>query len=402
MKVRRDLLPVMAILAAGMLYYYVSLQSHIVFGDEGYYSSVGRWMADNAVMPVYEPYYHTDIYHPKFVKHPLHFFFNVGAWLLLGELGIKLLIPVFSVLTALLLYAFLKREGAPWLGAASALIFLMLPGVVTYGVLDYVETLNFMLITLALVFGYYTVNGRGLAHTLLAGVFLGLALLTDITALFAALVLLCYFVFSRRFGSWRNVLLVIVLAGIMVSPFLIRNMMLFGSPCYAFLSGGECAPKIDMEIAHSPYLGGTFVSGEAAVGTGAGLLKMGVLNYMRFAFGWSASVILLFGIAFAAAKRDKFSLLMVAWFVAFLLLNVHQALYGGRSEDLQRYSLFGFPAVALLCGLFVTESCRWSARKHKILAGILVLVFAVAFFNYGYEKITTMASVKAFAPGFFV
>ena len=401
MKLDKDLLALAMIIVAGALYYYVVLQSPIVFGDEGYYASIGRWMANTGMMPDYEPYYQTDVYHQPLTKFPLHFFFNAGAWLLLGELGIKLLVPIFSILSAAMIYAFLKKEGLPELGIASAFVLLMMPGMITYGVLDYVETMNVLMVICSLMFGYRAVNGRRLADTVMAGLFIGLALLTDLTSAFAVLVLLAYFLFSKQFGSWKNVLLLLVVAGVVFSPFLIRNFLLFGDFCYPLLPG-ECAPKIDVPISHAEDLSSGFIGGVAEIGTGMGLLKMGVLNYMNFALGWSVTVMLLFGVASLSNRRDKLSLMLAFWLLAFLALNVHQALFGARAEDIPRYSLFGFPAVALVAGLFMSDAYKWSVHKNRILAGFLILLFAVSFFAYGYEKLVTMTSVKAFAPGFFV
>lgn len=401
MKINKDLLALAMIIVAGAFYYYVVLQSPIVFGDEGYYASVGRWISNNGIMPDYEPYYHTDIYHQKFTKFPLPFFFNAGAWFLLGEVGIKLMIPMFSILSAAVLYVFLRKEGQPELGIASAFVLLMLPGMITYGVLDYVETLNVLLVICGLMFGYYAVNGRGLAHTGMAGIFMGLALLTDLTSIFAVLTLLAYFLFSRQFGNWKNVLLVLVIAGIVFSPFLVRNVLLFNSFCYPLLPG-DCSPKIDVIIPHAENLAGGFLGGVAETGTAMGLLKMGTLNYMNFAFGWSATIILILGVTALCNRRDKFSLMIAIWFMGFLALNVQQALFGARAEDIPRYSLFGFPAVALVAGVFMSDAYKWSVHKNKILAGLLILLFAGSLFIYGYEKIVTMVSVKAFAPGFFV
>jgi len=398
MKISRDVLAVAVAVIVGALYYAVVLQSPIVFGDEGFYASVGRYMAQTGQYPIHPPYYGTDIYHPAFSRQPVFFFLNAGAWLIAGELGLKALIPLFSVLAALMLYVFFRSLGRPDQGIAAEFVLLMLPGMATYGVLDYVETANVLFTIFALYFGYHALSDGKTEHAVFSGIFAGLALTTELTALFVLPILALWFLVSRSFGKWKTLLIIFAVAALVMAPYLARNLILYNGFCYTFLPG-DCAPVIDVAIPHDPSLG--FANMVQQTATNVGAVSFGVLNYFSFAWGWAASILLLFGIMFALLKREKLDVFVLVWLAFFLLLTIQQMLYGGRTEDIPRYTLFGYPALAAVAGMFVAEAFGWFSKKHIIIGLIVVAVLVLAVGMFGQEKLSTMVSVKAFSPGFF-
>lgn len=378
-----------AIIVSGLFYYSVVFSTPIVFGDEGHYASVGRWITENWILPKYQPYWGTDIYHFPVIKPPLYYFFDSFAWLLLGELGVKLIIPLFSILSAFMIYLFLKRN--PKAALASAFILLMSPGLITYGVMNYVEASLVLLFICSAYFGYYGFKENNLRYFILSGIFAGFAMLTDITGIFIVLIFLLYFFFSKNlWKEWKKLIVIFIVALTVLSPWFLRNLTLYQGFCYPFLPG-ECGPVMDVKIPKSQIETG--VGAVPEIGTGASIVKMGFLQYARFAFGWSIAVLFIFGIAnLVYSFKRGINLFFSIWLVLFVLLTLQQAFFGGRAEDVPRYTLFGFPAVAAVSGLFVSRA--YDFLKRFGIAIIFVLFFTVSVFVYGFERLIMMQQVK--------
>ncbi len=394
MKLNANLFALVAIIVSGLFYYQVVFSTPIVFGDEGHYASVGRWISENGIFPKYQPYWGTDLIKYPVAKPPLYYLFDTFAWILLGEMGIKLLIPLFSMLSAAMIYMFFKRIGNPKAGLAGAFALMMLPGLITYGVMNYVEASLVLLFTCAAYFGYFGLKENKLKYIILAGIFSAFSLMTDITGVFLGPLFLLYFLLSKRFlkiAEWKNLIVILAVTLVVVMPWFLRNYSLYNGFCYPFLPG-KCEPVMDVEILGSSIETG--VGPVPEVGTGASIAKMGFMQYARFAFGWSIAALLVFGIANFFWKRSGINLFFAVWLGFFLLLTLQQAFFGGRAEDVPRYTLFGFPAVAAVSGLFVSSAYDFLKRFGKYIAIIFVLFFLAAAFVYGSEKLSTMQQVK--------
>lgn len=395
MKLNANLFALAAIIVSGLFYYSVVFSTPIVFGDEGHYASVGRWIAQNGIFPKYQPYWGTDVMRFPVAKPPLYYLFDSFAWLLFGELGIKLMIPLFSMLSAAMLYLFFRQTNAK-AGLAGAFALMMLPGLITYGVMNYVEASLVFLFTCAAYFGYHGFEKNKLRYLVLSGIFSAFAIMTDITCLFVAPLFLFYFFLSKKFlkfSEWKNLAVIAAVALAVVLPWFLRNLSLYEGFCFPFLPGA-CGPIYDIEILQSSIQTG--VGAVAEVGTGASIAKIGFLQYARFAFGWTIAALLIFGIANLIVNKNKRNLFFAVWLGFFFLLTVQQAFSGGRSEDVPRYTLFGFPAVAAVSGLFMAGAHDFlkKIKYGKYVAIIFVLFFLSATFVYGSEKLSTMQQVK--------
>src|SRR3972149_5033824 len=211
----------------------VTLSNPIVFGDEGYYANHARKLVENAVIPKYE-YVSTDIYLRPFVKPPLYIFLDGFAWLLLGELGLKLMLPIFSTLTALVIYIFMKKYYSERAGFFAAFIFLMTPALITYSVLNYVDSFLALLFSLGLFFGYRAIRDNHKKDYIMTGVISGLAILTKVSGLILPLLFLIYFA-TRKFHNYKKLLLIIAITAAVVFPGVLRGTLLFGEACYGIV-----------------------------------------------------------------------------------------------------------------------------------------------------------------------
>ena len=74
------------ILVAFILYTLVTINSPIVFGDEGYYGTASRWMAKNLIIPEFFPLFENKIAHEKFsVSKPVFFLYETVGYFFGGE-----------------------------------------------------------------------------------------------------------------------------------------------------------------------------------------------------------------------------------------------------------------------------------------------------------------------------
>jgi hypothetical protein len=231
---------------------------------------------------------------------------------------------------------------------------------------------------------------------LMAGLFTGLSMLTDVTGLFLAPILLIALLWKSRLSGIRPLIIIGMIALLVLSPFLLRNLYFFGGFC---LPGPGIMSACS--IAGVPDLGVTMTLPSAdSGGTSSQAITMGFANYFNFATGFPVLIFLLFGIAALIYRRDAWYAL-VPWFGLFALLTLQQSLYGGRAEDIPRYTLFGFPALALIAGIFFADAYDFLKKYNRLLAGLLVVLLLLFAAPGMLQKLDGMKGAKTFPGGFY-
>jgi 4-amino-4-deoxy-L-arabinose transferase-like glycosyltransferase len=164
------------------------------------------------------------------------------------DIAAKYLHFLFALLTALLIFLFVRRRIGPSWAALGGLLFLTLPLIVKLSVTVYVD-LGLVFFTTAAMFSVATwLEDTGRTRWLvLAGVCSGLALGTKYNALVSFLVLsllLPFFYLYRREDQHAEQLnavkfgvLFVALSMLVFSPWLIRNYSLTGNPLYPLAQG---------------------------------------------------------------------------------------------------------------------------------------------------------------------
>lgn len=389
-----DIIAVFSILLVGLLYYLVVLSTPIIFGDEGFYASLARWTAENKIFPKYDPSHETDIWHMPNIKLPLFVLTGSFAWLLAGEAGLKFIIPLFSILSAFLIYIFFKKVEMKKAGLAAALVFLFIPSVVTFGVMSYTESMLGLMFLVSAYFAFETFRTGNKFFAVLAGIFVGFTVLSKIQGVLIGPIILAYFLFFAEKKNWKNLIIIFFITIVVVSPWFFRNLTFFGGFCEFGL--GNCESVSDKEI--SKLTEKTFAGAAAEAGTAQGFIKMGLQNYARFSLGWTIPVLFIFGVAVGLSRISKTNMFLFFWLLAFIIpAFLFQT--NSRAEDIQRALMPLYVPIAMFSGIFVADAYDYLKKYHILAAAVFLIIFVSATWLYGQEKLNTMTAVKGQLTG---
>jgi 4-amino-4-deoxy-L-arabinose transferase-like glycosyltransferase len=396
MKIKISHITIIIILLASLQYFLISTSSHIVFGDEGHYASLSRWISENHIIPEFNPYTSNDIMKTRTNIIPLFFIFETFGFYL-GEFAVKLLLPIFSLLSAFTIYIIMKSKFENKIaGVISAITLLMTPAIITYGVMGYTDTLLLLTSILAIHFIAKSFDDNKKSHILMSGIFLALSLLTKRSALFLILFLIIYAALNKT-KNMKIILSILVIAFILICPWLIRNIIQFSDPCFGELTinGNNCGPLF---LETPEKIEGLQFDGRTSnTGTEASLLQFGILNYMRFAHGWTIVILLLLGIGYLIINKNKYNNLITAIMISTLPLIAFSTL---RAEDTARYLLPTNIGIVMIVGLFSYKLYDYIKNHNKYIGYLIIVIILISLLVYGQEKIDTMKVVKQFSPGF--
>lgn len=431
---------VVSILAFVFLaYLWVTFTSPIAFGDEGHYSSMGKWIVEHMIYPKYFPLMGTPVYLTPTTRLPIGYVISSSFYLFFGEAGIKIMMPFFAFLSAIMIFILFRSLGKKELGALAAFVFLMLPATVKYGVLNYPENQMIFFIAASVSFFFFGYTRNDKRYLIVSGIMLGLALLADPTAVFFAPLYFLLTIYQRK--MWKKVFLVFLISVLMILPWYAREFVLFKSPCMYGIENEFCKPK--MLVKPENYKLNVKLS-RPEISTGAGIYKFGLVQYVRFGFGVTGLLVLI-GVLFLWERRKDWKyMIFIFWLLLLILANLYISRGNPRTEDMLRYSLFGLPAIATAIAIvfdelrkrfevkysyiiipgivfsflvflgyylmayiiaiaiaFVVFISKLSEKKiYQSLASVIfiILLYSVAF--YGVLEIVNMHGVKQFSPGF--
>lgn len=391
------------LLLALILELQVTFKSPIAFGDEGFHTRMSQYMAENKEYPVYNPIETTNLEKRGFTRPPLWELLESSIYSVVGfsEIIVKFLTPfIASALTGLATYILVKKIYDEKIGIIATLIAITFPAVVTYAVLFYVDilfTFYFTLFAFSLILG---IKNEDRKYLILSGLFGALAFLTKIVGVFLFIALALIFIYGlvKVKKDFRKLLkiysLPLIVAFILVAPFLVRNLVYYETPlCTAPLDTSKC----DVSSYTPKY---SFSKVIEEVGTNVGFLRFGVADYIRFAYGniWFVGISLIGGV-FLLWKKYQTNVLMSILMLVLLILFAR--LFDARTEDVARWTLGWSPIIATIGAIYLSELYSILTKYHKYLGVIVILI--VIFFGYSSltQKLTVMSSVKRFSPLFF-
>ncbi len=367
-----DVLAILTVVTFGIMYSLITLFSPIAFGDEGFYSSTGEWIAQHMEFPKYYPYIGTDYIKLPAARLPMGFINTAFFSAFLGEAGIKIMMPFFIVLSALLVYFTFRGMKRQKLGFFIALVIVCLPACVKYGVLNYPENQATFYIIAAACFFLKGVENNDTKWFIVAGFMQAFACLSDIIGFFSLPVYVLW-LFYQRFKEFTKFLPIFIIPLLLFLPWMLRNYALYDAPCIpALLPSEKCRDTFLKPIEKNIFRAKTHRPEES---TGAGLFRFGIINFLLFGFGFAGIITVISAGAFAGFKReDKMNLFFTLWLLVGITIVLYLATRNPRTEDLLRYSLFAIFPVAYFAGKFIEEV----SRKAKISRFTLKMLFTTS------------------------
>lgn len=402
----------------------VTLNSPIAFGDEGFHVANARYMGTQIEYPLNTPLFGTELQQEKFSRPPLWNLIEASFYMIFGfhDVIVKFLLPFISFMTGLTIYVFLRKLYDENLGIIAAAIAVTIPSFVTYSIFFYTTVPYVFFFTIAFFCLLAAVKTGGRKFWLLAGIFSGIAILTNIAGAFliiiTALVGILSLIKNRKMATFRNVLktygVVIFLSLLLISPWVLRNVALYKTPgCDNIMNiiQGACpTPNQYQQQTDKEFTGRT-----SGGGTEESILNVGIVNYLRFAYGSSNSNNILNIIGFAlvpfsflagmmylAKRKDMSDILVMVAVIVFLVLSFFVGgLFEGRSEDTARYFLSAVPIIALAAGTFWANVKKEGHKFGNLLVfAVIVVILSLLFVGFA-QKAAQLDNIKDFVPSFF-
>jgi 4-amino-4-deoxy-L-arabinose transferase-like glycosyltransferase len=415
MKIKLDYIFVLIILLAVSQYFIVSLNSPIVFGDEGYYASTSRWIAENHIIPEFRPLAENAAIKDRADIIPM-FFMTETFFFYFGEIGPKLMFPLLALIAALTTYTLVKSLSNKKTAFFAALTLIFTPAFITYGVMGYVDILLFILITSTMIFTLKAFKTEKKTDMILAGIFSAFCVLTKISGptifFFIILYTLSLFRGKADLSNWnknyiKTFLIICLIAFLFIAPLLIRNISLFGDVCYRnfAINKENCGYVYLQNVENIDSL--EYASRNTGTSTEAGLINFGILNYFNFAHGLIITILLIIGLGLSISELKNKNILKIS--IISLLASIPIIIFSlERAEDTARYMLPMNIGIVMIIGFLLNAIYENSKKINKYLA--ITIIVIILFYMWGpisdpswgsgQQKIDTMKSVKQFSPGF--
>lgn len=387
----------------------ITLTSPTVFGDEGLYASRGAWIWENKQIP---QYYHiqsqSDAFKNHFIRPPYMFtllasFFGIG-----GEILMKALLPFVNVVTAILLFLFVKKIFSEEAGILASLFLVIMPSFITYTILLYVEVVFALLLAASMYFLYLAETEKRKRFTLMSGACAGIGALTDVGGFIIPVIyffsLLVFY--KRNLNEFIHKFLFLSLIFLVVAGpwYFIHNYLqaqTFGIPVLdRFTKAGSVVALKEIPQINE---GSKAFSGLSAGGTNDSLLRMGITNFIDFAYTPLAILLASIGIFYILMNSGKPQLFILLWFALTLSITYYLSATS-RAEDSARAMLGITVPLAIFAGVAsekIYSSIKTLEKIGPAIAIIFVAVIVVWALNSANAKAESLKPVKQFAPSFF-
>lgn len=365
-----------------------------VSGDGCWHIPVGKFIANNQKIPLFEPlgrdepFWNPPLYHliVALVYYIFSHFSHSAA-----NFAVKFISPAFGILSLVFSFLIIKKLINSKIAFYSTLFLAFIPIFIDYSILSYVEsTVTFF----AVLSVYFLVNGR----FVLAGVSAGLAMLTKYNGAFIlpVLIYILYKKFDRKVFL-KNALIIAVLPLLVALPWFIRNWLLLGNPVWPFLNfifGGLHAKSyaaLDL---------GRLVHYNLLLTAYFGIFGVPDGNYSLFSFldipyfgfllaAWLVGTIIFISpllSGFFTERRNDEKGIFAVWVASYLaLFSVYVANVGWA---VSRMMLPAFPALAVFWAFGVDKLHNKNAKMFMVLLAAVAAGFVFA----GYVKFSAASA----------
>ncbi|MEM5874514.1 MAG: glycosyltransferase family 39 protein [Candidatus Aenigmatarchaeota archaeon] len=369
-----------------LLNLHVSFKSPISFGDEGFHSFVANYIAKKLEYPAYIKETGGETY-LTFERPPFWNIFEASFIFIFrfidDSIIIKFLTPFLTFLLGLFTFYLARRAFNEIIALITSILISTIPSIVTYAVLFYTDilaTLFYTLFFFLFLIGYKEKNKKFL---ILSAVFAGFAFLTKVNSIVLfAFYPLVFLINKKDFKLYLQCFLILLLV---TSGYFIRNYFEYGTPfCREIPLIGKYLfdlEKCKKEIYKSKY---SFEGRTEEVGSEMSVFRMGITNYLKFAYGdidqaqyYIPFLFFFAGILFSLVSKEKYFREIILINLLFFLIIFFSST--GRSEDTARYTLIFAPVIVLIPSIFVNEFFERYKKKNFLLLFVPIFFLLLYF-----------------------
>ncbi len=310
---------------------------HLVWWDEAVYVGMGKYIYSNGSIGIFEEI------RPLILPIFLGFFWVVNIDPLISG---RVLILFSTLLNIYLVYLIGKKLFDPKIGIFASLLLAFTPLFYNYSFLSLTGIFS---TTFALLSIYFFIHERNLKNISLSAFFLGISFLTRFPQ---GIILICFLIFLLYKKEFKNIISLLMVFLLTISPYLIFNFLQYGSIFEPFIKASEIITDYGWLYSGSP------------------LFYIKELFFQNF--------LLLFALVspyyiFKEKKGTPIFLILVS-FIIFFSIIIHKEL---------RYSLIFLPYLCLLSSKTIF-SLKLTERTKNILM-VLFLIFLFLNFSTNFH-----------------
>ena len=370
---------------------------HHVSGDGCWYIPVGKFIANNQKIPLFEPLGRDE----PFWSPPLYHVFVAAVYYIFSyvdieaaNFAVKFVSPIFGILSLIFSFLVIKKLFSLKIAFYSTVFLAFVPIFIDYSILSYAESTLTFFVILSI---YFLIDDK----IVLSGIAAGLSILAKYNGFFIVPILL-YFLYKKNSDKnlfYKNAFIILSLSFLIASPWLIRNWLLLGNPIWPFLNfifdGVVCehASKLACNFQSKSYADINFanlVHPNMFIFTYLGIFGVPDGNYNAFLFfdipylGFLSAIWLIgtfifitplvigfFNISNINRKIKWKSGIFILWVFSYVLLFFIYVINVGFSVS--RMMLPAFPAFAVFWA-FGYEKITNKVKLKKIASLLTVLI----------------------------
>ena len=384
----------------------VTFNTPITFGDEGFHTRMAQYIAEEREYPLYSYFIGSKLLLTGFTAPPLWNILEGGFLFVFGfhESIIKFLTPFIAFLTGLVVFILTKKIFNKNVAFIATIITITIPSFVTYSVLFYKDALFTLFLSMFYLLFILAIKNDSKKYWILSAIYGGFTLLTKNSGIFVFPFIILAFLYQlykekKFYGLFKKYLFLFLIIILIQSTFFLRIFYYYNNPFCGLPYLGNLFDRNNCHI--RDFKGNySFAGRTEEVGTEMGVLKMGVMNYLNFAYGNIYFVILglCAGLIILISKRTDINILIL-----LILLTLLPVFYYSmpRAEDAARYMLGWVAIISIVIAKYFEEIYNFIKKYQKYVALIVFVIVIVLGFQVLMEKLDTMVKVKQFSPLFF-
>ncbi len=305
-----------------------SLYEPLGYGDEGFYLTRSENFGESFELSR-TVFGETEIRGDRpLTREPMLFILLGFSYSIAGEVGMRMFMPIVSVISALLLFLLVRKMHSVKSGVFSVALYLSIPALITHTVFIYVELVALMFLIGSFYFFYSYLEEEKRFYLFSTGILFGFSVLTAQNVLVIPFVfLIVLYVYKKDLNKFfKDFSILIVITLFMMGPWIIHNYRAGNG--LGFDSHRVLNPLgIDLreEGSYEEELPDIDVDLPVMTGHRGNLHEEGLFNYISFAYSVPIFLIGILGFIVYFFERKKKYLIPVLWvlisfFFVYLLI----------------------------------------------------------------------------------